>query len=346
MTHDDLAGEPFLRAASASLGRTRVEATLDVPLSDGKNVLYAGTFGLAWAALEALAGGPAEIEGVPGFGERVRRAACGPEDLDEEAYVARAVVGEKGLEELRAELARKFGGAASPKLLPASLGDEAMLVYAYLFKNLALATPLGRNLPPPLVFAGVRVASFGVTETPDKALWEARAKQIVVHDHRSDEDFVLELVTKAAGDRLIVARIPREETLLATARAALDRAKGEPSFFRRLTGSASLKPRDTVQIPVVDVELWHAYREIVGHRVLPIERVVEEARQTVRLRLDERGALLKSEVSIGLQKGGALRLPPRRFVCDGPFLVMMIRRGRATPYLALWVDNAELLRPL
>jgi hypothetical protein len=336
---------PFLRAASTQLARTRVEASIEAPISPGTNVLYAGSFGLAWAALEAFAGGPAEVDGVPGFAERVRRASCRPDDLDEDAFLARAVLGPEGLAELRRDLSRKFGGAAQPALLPSGLAAETLLVYAYLFKNLALETPLAKNGPLIVTFGGARVSTFGLSESPDRELWEKRAKQIVVHDHRADDNFVLELLTRAEGDRLIVARIPPGTTLLETVRAVLDRVGERPSFLRRWTGGDRIKPRETVAIPVVDIELSHAYAELAGHTVSPLGRPVAEALQTIRLRLDERGALLKSEVAIGLPKGG-FRLPPRRFVCDGPFLVMMLRRGRTMPYLALWVDNPELLRPL
>lgn len=337
--------EPFLRAASVQLSRTRIEPSLRAPIARGQNTLYAGTMGLAWAALEAHAGGEASVVGAEDFAERVRSAACQPADLDDASYVARAITGDSELAELREELSKKFGGKAAPALLPAHLAKDALLVYAFLWKNLALETPLAKNGPLVLVFAGARVSAFGISESPDKDLWEKRAKQIVIHDHRADDNFVLELLTKAQDDRLIVARIPPSTTLLDTVTDVLSRVGERPSFFRRLTGSAELRPREIVSIPIVDIELSHVYREIVGRVVMPIGRPVEEAIQTIRLRLDERGALLKSEVSIGLPKGG-FRLPPRRFVCDGPFLVMMIRRGRKMPYLALWVDNAELLRPL
>ena len=61
-----------------------------------------------------------------------------------------------------------------------------------------------------------------------------------------------------------------------------------------------------------------------------------------RFRLDERGAVLKSEAYHGpvASKGG-----PRQFIFDKPFLILLEREDAAQPYFALWVDNAELLAP-
>src|SRR5262245_23923161 len=97
MTHDETAGVPRLRAATEELAATTVVPTLEAPLRGGQNTLYAGTFGLVWAALEADAGGPVEVEGMADLGSSLRAYACRPGDVDEAAYLARAARGPEGL---------------------------------------------------------------------------------------------------------------------------------------------------------------------------------------------------------------------------------------------------------
>lgn len=343
MSHDETA--PHLTATSDSLASTRIAPALDAPLAPGQNTLFAGTFGLAWSALRDRAKGPVEIEGLPALSKALRETATLPGDVDEAAYVARAVTGPEGLSDLRRELSKKFGGAASPGLLPTSLAPEALLVYAYLFKNLALETPLARDDDGFERFMKQPVSWFGVWETTDLAVWEKRASQVIVHDHRSDEDFVIELVTKSEGDRLILARIPREPTLGQAITAALSRAPEQTSWLRRLVGSTRLGKREVMRAPILDFEVLHTYQEILGKRLSPLGLVVDDARQSIRLRLDERGALLKSEVALGAKKGGGPSLPPRMFLFEAPYLILMLRRGRTTPYLAMWVETAELMLP-
>ncbi len=346
-SHAELSGEPYLTADAGSLRRTVVAPAPDEPHAEGRNILYCGTMQLAWNELVRLCGGPPRLDGPCEIAERLNREASriAKDDLDDESYVARAGEGDAVLHEIRRELARKFQGAASPGMLPERLPDDALFLYAYLFKSLAFATPLLREEGWGLEFRGSqRVRHFGLWETMGEADWKEQAGQVVVHDHRSDEDFVVELLTKARDDRLLVARVPPEATLLDTARQVLARAA--PSLWSRMTGGAHLRRKDTLKIPIVDFELLCQYSELAGRQISARQRVISQADQAIRFRLDDKGALLKSEFAMTAPRGG-LRpgFLPRSFVCDGPFLVLLLRKGRAAPYLALWIDNAELLIP-
>jgi hypothetical protein len=67
------------------------------------------------------------------------------------------------------------------------------------------------------------------------------------------------------------------------------------------------------------------------------------ALQAVCFRLDERGAVLKSDAGVYDSVGPPEQ--PRQFVLNKPFLILLERKGAARPYFALWVDNPELLAP-
>jgi hypothetical protein len=66
------------------------------------------------------------------------------------------------------------------------------------------------------------------------------------------------------------------------------------------------------------------------------------ALQTIRFRLDERGAMLKSEAAMATKSQSSTQMP-RAYIFDAPFLILLERRSSARPYLAVWVDNPELL---
>ena len=67
------------------------------------------------------------------------------------------------------------------------------------------------------------------------------------------------------------------------------------------------------------------------------------ALQNVRFRLDEHGAILKSEAAMAAE--AADRRSLAQFIFDKPFLILLERKDAAQPYFALWVDNPELLAP-
>ncbi|MEZ4299030.1 MAG: hypothetical protein R3B70_29040 [Polyangiaceae bacterium] len=334
---------PRLSLDSQSLRSTTIAASLAAPLSAGRNTICAGTFGLAFHALEQHAGAPVEIEGAADFAAAVRDTACRPEDLDEASYLARVVTGPEGLRLLARDAEKKLGDGAAPRLIPASLPDGALLVYACLYKDLAFSTPLARDDMGSLRFGDRPVACFGVWDTGDEPVWKSRAEQITVHDHESPEDFVIELHTRATEDRLILARIPRTATLGEAVKSALARAPQSLPFWKRTFGKPRLAPGEDLRIPLIDLELAHHFKEIEGRKVLPLDRPLDRAEQHIVLRLDERGALLRSEVALELPKGRARKL--RTFLFNGPFLLLMTRKSAARPYLAAWIETPELLVP-
>ena len=79
-------------------------------------------------------------------------------------------------------------------------------------------------------------------------------------------------------------------------------------------------------------KIWKKLDEVDGGKIAL-------AAQTVRFRLDERGAVLKSEAIVW---GGI----GEQLIFDKPFLILLERRDARNPYFALWVGNAELLVPV
>ena len=64
-----------------------------------------------------------------------------------------------------------------------------------------------------------------------------------------------------------------------------------------------------------------------------------QAEQLIRFKLDEKGAMLRSEAGFGIFGS----LP--KLIFNRPFLLMLKRRDAKMPYFAAWIDNAELLVP-
>ena len=97
-------------------------------------------------------------------------------------------------------------------------------------------------------------------------------------------------------------------------------------------------------IPVLNFDIVQRYRDLEGRRISSSSRKLDGkelfvAAQSIRFRLDERGAILKSE-SAG---GGGFGSPKENLVFDKPFLILLQRKRAENPYFALWVGNAELL---
>ncbi|MHC4177260.1 MAG: hypothetical protein ACYSWU_07125, partial [Planctomycetota bacterium] len=193
----------------------------------------------------------------------------------------------------------------------------------------------------PISFGGTDVPCFGIG--PEyKAKHEKIHPQVVVLDYRDRDVFVIELRTKAQGDRFILAKTPPKETLQRTITAVEDRvAKSQPVNASR---------GDVLKVPKFNFDVTRRYSELEQLRLLSKNPAVADdlmilsAVQNTRFQLDEKGVRIRSESPLTFGCAAEDRLLPTHvMVFDKPFLIMLARADAKLPYFALWVDNAELL---
>lgn len=325
-----------LVANTAELSQTVVTPVLETPLGDGKNVLWCSTFQLAWNELRKQAGGSLAMVDAPPLLAALNASQVSREDLDAASYVAVAgLASPEFYDKLRQEITQKFAGRASPELLQ-SAPATGLVAYAYLYKSLPFEFAFTRHHSN-LEFDGVRVDSFGITQFLLVQEDEAKqARQVSVVDYVSNDDFLIELKTLATDDRLLLAKISPMATLaetIQTVQTRVDHAK--PTGLREL---------EDVLIPVLNFDVVRDYGELTGRRIQSANAALDAtalalATQSIRFRLDERGAVLKSEGIAASSEAENLR----RFVFDKAYLILLQRRAANHPYFALWAANAELL---
>jgi hypothetical protein len=328
LTHSQIAGPPALKATADKLKNTFITAHLEHEITGGKNILWCATFQIAWNELCDLLGGEVHLENAPEMVAILNKKSVTRSDLDESSFVAMAGFVDKGvLEKIAAELEKKFQGQASPELLPhpGSLAPELWVAYAYLFKALPFEWAFKR-LKWPLSFGNVEVECFGIQQYLKRQRNEVKAaSQLLIYDYRSPDDFIIELKTRAESDRLFLAKIPPSTTLAETIASIQKRvAQGKPTKIHEC---------DTLKIPVLNFDLMCHYRELY-YDGSPFA----VAKQHIRFKLDETGAVLKSEA---LDVSGIRQ----DLIFNKPFLIMIQRTDAHMPYFALWVSNAELLVP-
>ncbi len=315
-------------------GVSTVYPCLDVPIVAGADAVYCASFKAAYDALVQALGGPVRLAHSPPLLSELERSDASAADVDPASLVATAGEGPDFLRELTRELVSRFG-QRDDFLLPESLRREDLLAYAYLSKDLTFATPFDADRTSGLHFEGTPVRCFGIWEDDEERT--ARRRQVRVCHDGAPDDFVLEILTDGADDRLIIARMIPEATLLDTVRKALGQVGAKPLFSRQ-----ELRHDDVVKIPMVRIDRTRVFDELegplVGHN-----RVIAKALMRVRMKLDEKGAILRSAGIVLVPRGGP---GPRMFLCDGPFLIAMVREGRALPYFAAWVATPELLEPI
>ena len=328
-------GQVHVQGDTRDLANTIVTTHLEQRIVPGKNVIWCSTFQLAWNKLCYFTGGPIKMRRAPAMVDILNQRKAAKKDLDKASYVAMVGLVENGIEEkIRQVLDRKFRGQAEPELL-SSVPIEGWVMYAYLAKSLPFRWAFDR-FQGGLRFGGQMVDSFGIEQfLGDEQRNEAKmATQVTVLDHRSNDDLVVELRVKAKGDQLILAKVPPEASLAETITMVEKRiADGKPTPMREM---------EDLFVPVLDFKVVRYYKELCGKQFKTANGRLDNeemgaALQSIRFRLDERGAVLKSE---GVGAGGMTK---RNLVFDKPFLVLLKRREAENPYFAMWVGNADLM---
>jgi hypothetical protein len=346
-SHDDsFSKEGLFKADVAELKDIQLVAHPEVPIMPETNVLWCGTLQLAWNEAIGLEGEKLKFRQPSVEADLLNREDFKRGDLDPGSYVAVADFERNQVEaKIRAALVKTFHGAASPELIPpvpAHPGPDDFVAYAYLYKNLAFATPFGET--DPITFGDKAVKSFGFRyggpHVPEEAV-----EQVEICDYQSEDDFVIRLTTKAAEDELILAKVAPGATLEATIQGVLERVKNSKHEMP--------DDDDRLAVPKLNFDLRRDFSELEGLVLQPSPTakiktplVLAKAEQLVRFQLNEKGAILKSEAVITLP-AGAMRMPtpPRSMIFDKPFLILMKQAKADQPYFALWVGNATLLVP-
>ncbi len=335
-SHANIAVVPDLRTNSGKLRSTVITPHVECTIVPGTNILWCSAFQYAWNELCDLAGGPITMVSQPSSVTILNKKAGEREDIDEMSCVAAAGLVDKGIyEKIRNEMKRKFNGKTDLHLNN-SATPAGWVAYAYLFKELPFQWAFTRSHET-LAFEGYYVDSFGIDQLLQCQEDEPKmVSQVSIFDYNNENDLIIELKTQAKEDRLILAKIPPAATLDKT----IDLVE------RRITASepAAMSELESLWVPVVNFDVLQEYSELCGKPICSTNKAIDgtsiiAAQQSIRFRLDERGAVLKSEVMM------ANALPIRDLIFDKPFLIMLKRKQSKNPYFALWVGNAELLVP-
>ena len=332
-----------IRADVADLTDTTISAHTKVPIQPGKTLIWSGSFQLAWNELMALVDGPVRFTVQPPMADTLNEQVFTSESIDSASYIAIADhIRNDVFGQIDRRLAATFGGSARPRYTPApslTPRSQDIVAYAYVFKNLAFATPfedLG-SLP----FQGGWVSCFGLTGS--KPGQTAIRSQVSIRDYSGPNDFIVELISDSEADQILLAKIPPEATLEETLQAVLARAdSAEP---------VPMSVGDVLMVPKINFDLKRSYDELTGAGYLVTDNpaiasdlFVTSAMQGIRFQLDEEGVRLRDEAHLSLTCAAAAGPQPEHtMVFDRPFLVLLKQTDAERPYFAMWVGNRSLL---
>lgn len=324
--------------------RTDVLPVPTMPISPDRNYLYCATVRIGWDLLRTSPGSPVNLDLMSPIAAELNRLPYSLDNLDPETYFVRTVDA-ADVQKLKDELRQRFPGAAGPTTPAADETGRSVVLFGYLLKSLPFADEFDGNTTPlsfPDGSTKTRVASFG-----------GSGGRILIADYRTDEDFIIELITESERDVMLLAKIPAESTMQATIDEVLKRVTSPNPLHTRFTRDWE----EELLIPKLSFNIMKSYDELVGaelidrpFREIKSRQFIGTAEQATAFVLNERGAKLEStfESNVIGDIGDELPPPPpkiRKFHFDRPYLVLLREQQSHEPYFAVWIGNTELMQP-
>lgn len=330
---------PLKKNSIQDLLDTEVTPHLKGEISRGKNVAWCATFQVTWNDLCDVYGGEIHFQNEPLLVSHLNAREVTKRILPENGYIsASGMVKDGVIEKIEKDFSEKFPDDESVFLETIQgMNQNDLVLYSFLSRDMPFEMSFDR-IKGGLEFAGVQVESFGIKQFLGKQRDERRvASQVAIYDYRNKDDFILELKTSRKDDRLILAKIPQQDTMINTIEFVIDRLQNSKPDL--------MKEGDQLNIPIIDFDLTESFDALCGSFLISSETnemravSIAEALQRIRFRIDEGGVSLRSEAMIA-------PCINRKFVFDKPYLILVIVRDAELPYFAIWVENNEIMIPL
>jgi hypothetical protein len=326
--------------SSEQLQHTVIVPTLDTPVALHKSAIWCATFQHAWSRLKNdVVKEPIRLQNAEAVAERLNRAPQSEDDLSpDEAYAVAGLVRDGVVAKIHQEMAARFPDVAPPQL---DAGPAGAIAYAYLRAAVWYKYEYSDN-PYPFHFKSatgeeVAVRSFGIRLDDDFRGRHTPHEQVQIL-FEDEKEFALDLCKQSAPNQIVLAQLSWQSTLTRTLARLQEKITQAQGALPELPG------RSTLQVPAMDWQLDHHFRELEGRDKALLNPSVQgvyfdTALQRIRFRLHRSGAEVQSESRIVAKSA-----PPRKqYHFDQPFLLVMQKRGAQQPFLVLWVANGELL---
>ncbi len=327
--------------SSDKLSKTVFVSNMSEALKDGNNVIYCSTFQLAWNKFKEYAEGDLTFIEKLDEADRLNKSAFKERYISEDAYVSEIGKVADGIEaKINEQLKMKF-----PKLnktykfdTPTTAAGDQIVSYSFLYKNLQFAKAFEKLEKDMHFEVNVgnyeKVRGFGFDEFDAENHGELRKQVDVI---KFDENVtIIKLLSKSTDDELVLAMIKPENDLLSTYVNVTE--------FEKVAKTDTTSHLDYLRIPVIDFNITHSYKQFLNKTFTNPKLAgyfITEARQDIEFKLNEKGAVLKSEAEIVAEK---LAMKESGIAFNKPFLLIMRKKDAELPYFLCWVANPEIMK--
>lgn len=299
--------------------------------SNTQDRVWVGSFQLVWNDfINKIIFNPVRFrEGMPQSVIELNKQLFSTDDLSEKSYYKYAGRVTKKTKKTIAKSIKKKFKETSDLLdkLDLTPRNDMIIVYAMLKKNFEFIhefDKLGSSL-----FKQEQPAEFfGISGTSKKALDSG----VQVLFYNSPEDFAVMLLTKDDDEVYLYKNSANKAFNYLYA----DMLKKEKMY----TGDKTFNNVDELKVPNLKINVEKAFEELTGRRIMGTNYVINQALQTVKFDMNNKGVKLKSEAAMTVMTTSLQpEVEPRMFYFDDTFVVFLKEKEKKNPYFALRVND-------
>lgn len=296
--------------------KTTFIQTLESPLQKNKNQIYTASLGYAWEKMRKTLKDSIQIRDTYTALKQLNKSKSYKGSLDKK--------------EVKTEV---------------KISGDIIEVMAYFRKSLRFLYPFGANTE--ITFGEKVVKAFRMGSEHDN---------MKIRYYKDDEHFVVQLLCKDSEQEIILAKGITELPTFAERIAMLNKimalgakeSKWEANQWKYEYNSSW----DRFLVPCLSFNVENREKTLEGSKffVNKEEYDLIKAYLQVAVVLNENGMEMESKSEISV-KGATKAVKeveekpkPKKLIFDKPFLLIAKRKEAANPYLALWINNTELMQ--
>ena len=259
--------------------------------------------------------------------EKFNFAPFSKTDLDEASYYIKSGYGQETVEAINRESREKFPSKSFDDL-DISLDPNDIISYAYFLKEVEYKSVFKKE---EVLFNGQKVPGFAAGN-------ETQKKTVKLLSYDNDDKFIIKLSLLDNSDELILAKgydMQSPRTIVNEIRQHLS------------PHPAAIRTSDVFMAPEIHLDHHRVYSELIDKRLKNKDfkpYYISEMFENIRFDMDEKGARVENEGVIAVRLTAVLEpAPPRHFVLDKPYWIVMKRADSPNPYFILGINNCELM---
>lgn len=301
--------------------------------SNEQDRIWVGSFQLVWNDfMNKVVHGPIRFrEGTPVMVQELNRQSFNVSQLDDSSYYKITTKVKKNTKKQIEKGIKKKFNETSDLLSKMDLEprNDKFIIYAMLKKEFEFEKPFDK-LEKSLFAGEYATEYFGINKYSDNSL----RNNVKILYYNSAEDFAIMLKTNKNEEVYLYKNSSNKPFMDLWS----DMFKKELTF----KGETYFRNADELKVPNISLNIDKKYEELAKKRVMGTNLVIEQAMQTIKFGMNNKGVELKSEAGLSF---ATCSLPhpddliPRYFYLDDTFVIFLKEKDKRLPYMALRVND-------